>query len=160
MPSKVPALIDYLFTTFTNAATLGAAPAPNTVTVFDGPQTTAAPYPLVLWVGLDDPDTDQVAPSAAASEQEWAGLGKLGRNEISTIHCVAEAWTGADDIRSMRVAAFAIVAAVEDIVRSDPFSGLALFPDPGVTGLELRQNNTQAGSQARVSFQIAFKSRL
>ena len=158
MPSKVPAIIDYLFTTFTNAATLGQANPP--VTVYDGPQTTAAPSQLVLWVGLDDPDTDQVAPSAAASEQEWAGLGKLGRNEISTIHCVAEAWTGADDIRGMRVAAFAIVAAVEDIVRSDPFSGLALFPDPGVTGLELRQNNTQAGSQARVSFQIAFKSRL
>ena len=156
--SQIPALIDYLVNLFTNAATLGAATPP--VTVYDGPQTTAGTAPLALWVGLDDPDTDQVAPSAAASEQEWAGLGKLARNEISTIHCVAEAWTGADDIRSMRVAAFAIVAAVEDIVRSDPFSGLALFPDPGVTGLELRQNNTQAGSQARVSFQIAFKSRL
>ena len=158
MPSKVPALIDWLVTAFTNAPTLGAASPP--VVVYDGPQTTAASTPLVLWVGLDDPDTDQVAPSAAAAQQEWAGLGKQARNEISTIHCVAEAWTGADDIRSMRVAAFAIVAAVEDIVRTDPFSGLALFPDPGVTGLELRQNNTTAGSQARVSFQIAFKSRL
>ena len=156
--SKVPAIIDYLVTTFTAASTLGAATPP--VTVYDGPVTAATEAPLVLWVGLDDPDTDQVAPSAAAAQQEWAGLGKLGRNEISTIHCVAEAWTGADDIRSMRVAAFAIVAAVEDIVRTDPFSGLALFPDPGVTGLELRQNNTTAGSQARVSFQIAFKSRL
>jgi hypothetical protein len=156
--SKIPALIDYLVATFTAAPALGAASPP--VTVFDGPQTTEAPYPLVLWVGLDDPDADQVAPSAAASEQEWAGLGKQARNEISTIHCVAEAWTGADDIRGMRVAAFAIAAAVEDIVRTDPFSGLALFPDPGVTGLELRQNNPQSGSQARVSFQIVFKSRL
>jgi hypothetical protein len=156
--SRVPALIDYLVATFTAASTLGAATPP--VTVYDGPQTSLSPSPLVLWVGLDDPDTDQVAPSAAAAEQEWAALGKLGRNEISTIHCVAEAWTGADDISGMRVAAFGIVAAVENIVRTDPFSGLALFPDPGVTGLELRQNNTERGSQARVSFQIAFKSRL
>ena len=156
--SRVPSLIDYLVNLFTNAATIGQATPP--VTVYDGPQTTAAPSQLVLWVGLDDPDTDQVAPSAAAAQQEWAAIGRLGRNEISTIHCVAEAWTGADDIRSMRVAAFAIVAAVETLVRADPFSGLALFPDPGVTGLELRQNNTQTGSQARVSFQIAFKSRL
>ena len=159
--SKVPAIIDYLVTTFTAASTLGAATPP--VVVYDGPQTTAASTPLVLWVGLDDPDTDQVAPSAAAAQQEWAGLGKQARNEISTIHCVAEAWTGSaqpGDMSAMRIAAFAIVAAVEDIVRTDPFSGLALFPDPGVTGLELRQNNTTAGSQARVSFQIAFKSRL
>jgi hypothetical protein len=156
--SKIPAIIDYLVATFTTAGTLGAASPP--VTVYDGPQTTLAPSPLVLWVGLDDPDTDQVAPSAAAAEQEWAGLGRLARNEISAIHCVAEAWTGADDISGMRTAAFGIVAAVETIIRADPFSGLALFPDPGVTGLELRQNNTTAGSQARVSFQIAFKSRL
>jgi hypothetical protein len=156
--SRVPALIDYLVATFTAASALGAATPP--VAVLDGPVTAAAEAPLVLWVGLDDPDTDQVAPSAAAAQQEWAGLGKQARNEISTIHCVAEAWTGADDIKSMRVAAFAIVAAVEDIVRTDPFSGLALFPDPGVTGLELRQNNTQPGWQARVSFQIAFKSRI
>lgn len=156
--SRVPALIDYLVATFTAASTLGAAVPP--VAVYDGPQTTLAPAQLVLWVGLDDPDTDQVAPSAAAFEQEWAGLGKQARNEVSTIHCVAEAWTGADDIKGTRAAAFAILAAVEDVVRTDPFSGLALFPDPGVTGGELRQNNTERGSQARVSFQIAFKSRL
>ena len=156
--SQVPALIDYLVNLFTNAATLGQATPP--VVVYDGPQTTLAPAQLVLWVGLDDPDTDQVAPSGAAAQQEWAAIGRLGRNEISTIHCVAEAWTGADDIRSMRVAAFGILAAVETLVRADPFSGLALYADPGVTGIELRQNNTQAGSQARVSFQIAFKSRL
>jgi hypothetical protein len=155
--SRVPALIDYLVATFTAASTLGQANPP--VAVYDGPQTTLAPAQLVLWVGLDDPDTD-LAPSAAAFEQEWAGLGKQARNEISTIHCVAEAWTGADDISGMRVAAFGIVAAVENIVRTDPFSGLALFPDPGVTGGELRQNNTTAGAQARVSFQIVFKSRL
>jgi hypothetical protein len=156
--SRVPALIDYLVTAFTNASTLGTASPP--VAVYDGPQTTRAPAQLVLWVGLDDPDTDQVAPSAAAFEQEWAALGKQARNEISTIHCVAEAWTGADDIKGMRTAAFGIVAAVEDIVRTDPFSGLALFPDPGVTGGELRQNNTEQGALVQVSFQIAFKSRL
>ena len=156
--SQIPALIDYLVNLFTSAATLGQATPP--VTVFDGPQTTAAAYPLVLWVGLDDPDTDQVAPSAAASEQEWAALGRLGRNEITTIHCVAEAWTGADDIKGMRTAVFGIVAAAETLVRSDPFTGVALFPDPGVTGLELRQNNPTSGSQARVSFQIVFKSRI
>jgi hypothetical protein len=156
--SKIPALIDYLVATFTAASTLGQASPP--VAVYDGPQTTLAPAQLILWVGLDDPDTDQAAPSAAAFEQEWAGLGKQARNEISTIHCVAEAWTGSDDISGMRAAAFGIVAAVENIVRTDPFSGLALFPDPGVTGGELRQNNPTTGAQARVSFQIVFKSRL
>ena len=156
--SRIPALIDYLVTLFQGAATLGQASPP--VSVYDGPVTTEASDALVLWVGLDDPDTDQVAPSAAASQQEWAGLGRLARNEIVTIHCTAEAWSGIDDVKTQRVNVFGIVSAVEDLVRADPFSGLALFPDPGVTGLELRQNNTDRGVQARVQFQIAFKSRL
>ncbi len=155
--SRVPALIDYLVTTFQAAVTLGAATPP--VTVYDGPVTTADAPGLVLWVGLDDPD-NPAAPTAADSAQSWAGLGKQARDEIVTIYCTAESWSGADDVRTQRLAVYGIVSAVEDIVRTDPFSGLALFPDPGVTGGQLRQNGAVQGGQARVTFQIIFKSRI
>ncbi len=110
--SRVPALIDYLVNLFTADATLGTAPAPGTVTVYDGPATTGLDPPLKLFVGLTDPDNKGIEP-AADFTQSWAAIGRRGRNEQVTIHCVAEAWSGTDDIRTLRVAAYGIVAAVE-----------------------------------------------
>ncbi|HEX8007632.1 MAG TPA: hypothetical protein VF482_14535, partial [Trebonia sp.] len=110
--SRVPALIDYLVTLFSSAATLGAAAAPNTVTIFDGPPTTELDPPLALYVGLSDPD-NPAAETAADAVQSWGALGRLGRNETTTIHCCAQAWAGTDDLHTVRVSATGIVAAVE-----------------------------------------------
>jgi hypothetical protein len=159
--SRIPALIDYLVTLFTSASTLGAAAAPGTVTVFDGPAVAGLDAPLKLFVGLADPDNSG-AEQAADSQQTWAALGRLGRDEIVTIHCCAEAWAGTDDLKTVRVAATGIVAAVEQLMQSDTtqFGGNALFPDPGISGLVLMQNTTQQGAVARVAFDLSFKARI
>ena len=102
--SRLPPLLDYLVALFTSAATLGQAPAPGTVTVFDGPATTELDPALCLWVGLPDPD-NPAAETAADFTQTWAALGRLGRDETITIHCCAQAWSGVDDVRTVRVAA-------------------------------------------------------
>jgi hypothetical protein len=159
--SRVPALLDYLVTLFTNAATLGAAAAPNTVTIYDGPPTTALDAPLKLYVGLTDPDNP--GPEAAAGfTQEWAALGRQGRNEIVTIHCCAEAWSGVDTIQTVRLAVTAITAAVETLLQADStqFGGNVLFPAPGFATGQLVQNNTSTGAIARVPFDLTFKSRI
>jgi hypothetical protein len=156
--SKVPALIDYLVALFTAAPTLGAATPP--VAVYDGPATTAQNAKLVLWVGLADPDTIPPQP-AATFEQSRADMGQLTRDEVSVIRCAAEAWTGdVNGLPDMRRAAFAIVAAVENIVRADTsqFGGNADLAAPGVTGGELLQDNPIEGPIARVVFQITFRS--
>jgi hypothetical protein len=157
--SRIPALIDYLVALFTNAATLGQATPP--VTVFDGPATTGLDAPLKLFVGLHDPDAGG-AEGAADSQQEWAAIGRLGRNEMISVHCCAEAWAGTDDLKTVRVAATGIVAAVETLMQADTsqFGGNVLFPDPGITQLALLQNNTQQGAVARVAFDLNFKSRI
>ena len=157
MSSKVPPLIDYLVALFTNDATLGQAVPP--VTVFDGPPTTALDAPLKLYVGLTDPDADTAEPAAALT-QARSDLGNLTRDELSEIHCVAEAWSGVDALQTMRVAAFGIVAAVETLVRADAtkFGGNAALAAPGVTNGELLQNNTSTGAVARVTFSLMFKS--
>lgn len=159
--SRVPALIDYLVALFTSAATLGAAAAPNTVTILDGPATTELDPGLVLYVGLSDPD-NQAAETAADSQQSWGAIGRLGRNETSTIHCCAEAWSGTDDLHTVRVSAYGIVAAVEVLMQSDStqFGGNVLFPNPGVTTVSLLQNNTDRGAIARVAFDLIFTSRI
>jgi len=155
----VPALIDYLVNLFTSAATLGAATPP--VTIYDGPPTTELDAGLALFVGLSDPD-NQAAETAADSVQSWGAIGRLGRNETTTIHCCAEAWAGTDDLHTVRVSAYGIVAAVEVLMASDTtqFGGNVLFPNPGVTAAQLLQNNTDRGAIARVAFDLIFTSRI
>ena len=162
MPSKVPALIDYLVATFTAAPAFAPLPGQTTpqVTVFDGPATTALDPGLKLWVGLTDPD-NPAAEAAAVMTQTRDDLGSSTRGEVSEIRCCAEAWSGMDTIAAVRVAAFGILAAVEALVRADQtrFGGNAALAAPGVTAGELLQdNNTDTGAVARIPFSIAFKS--
>jgi len=158
LTSRVPAVIDYLVTAFTAASTLGAATPP--VAVYDGPVVTEAPTQLVLWVGVDDPDSEE-APIGAESESEWGSLGALARNEQITVHCVAEAWSGDTDVKATRVAAYGIVSAVETLLRADVSLGGTL-PSGWceVTGMQLRQNNVAQGAVARVAFHINCRARI
>lgn len=157
--SRLPALIDYLVALFTGAATLGAATPP--VEIFDGPPTTLLDLPLKLYVGLSDPYAE-AAEVAGDIVQAWASLGRRARNETITIHCCAEAWSGADDIQDIRLAVTGIVAAVEVLMQADTtrFGGNVLFPDPGVTSGQLKQNNTTTGATATLAFDLVFKSRI
>ena len=159
--SRVPALIDYLVALFTNAATLGAAPAPNTVTVFDGPPTTELDAPLKLYVGLSDPDNEG-AETAADFTQEWGAIGRLARNEETTIHCCAEAWSGVDTLQTVRLAVTGLTAAVETLLQSDTtqFGGNVLYPAPGFAAGSLLQNNTSTGAVARAAFDLVFRARI
>lgn len=157
MTTRVPALIDWLVNAFTVSVTLGAATPP--VTVYDGPPTTGLDAPLKLYVGLTDPD-NPAAEEAATWVQSRADLGCATRDEVSSIHCCAEAWAGTDDMPTVRHSVAAIVAAAETIVRSDStqFGGNAALAAPGVDVSSLAQNNTQTGAMARIPFDITFKS--
>ena len=156
--SRLPALIDYLIALFTNAATLGQA-TPK-VAVYDGQVITADPESLILWVGMSDPSVPN--QQAASFTQEWAALGRRGRNETVTIHCCAVAWGGGDSLAVQRVAVFGIVAAVEALMQADStqFGGNTLYPAPGMTAGALTQLATDRGPAARVAFDLTFKNRI
>jgi hypothetical protein len=157
--SRIPALTDYLINLFTNDVTLGAANPP--VTIYDGPPTTELDPFLKLYVGWTDPDDTSGAPGAE-SVQDWAALGRRAREEIVTIHCCAEAWSGVDDIKAMRAACTGITAAVETLLQADTsqFGGNVLMPYPGITNISTPQNNTSAGSLVRQTFDLVFMCRI
>ena len=157
--SRIPALVDYLVTLFQNAATLGQATPP--VTIFDGPATTELDPPLALYVGLPDPD-NPAAETAADFTQEWAAIGRQGRNETITVHCCAQAWSGTDDVRTVRLAVTGITSAVEVLMQADAtqFGGNVLYPAPGFASGSLTQNNTQQGAIARIPFDLVFRARI
>src|SRR5258707_1432681 len=89
--SRIPALTDYLVSLFTADVTLGAAAAPGTVAICDGPVTTLLDAPLKLYIGWTDPDNTG-GEARADSVQEWSSLGPRARNETLTIHFCAQAW--------------------------------------------------------------------
>jgi hypothetical protein len=157
--SRVPALIDYLVTLFTNDVTLGGATP--FVQVFDGAATTMLDSPLKLYIGWTNPDNTG-DEAGADSVQEWAALGRRARNETVTIHCCAEAWTGLDDIKTVRTSVTGITAAVETLMQADTsqFGGNVLFPDPGLTNVSLPQDNTTTGGLARQTFDLIFRCRI
>jgi hypothetical protein len=161
--SRIPAVIDYLYNTFTAASTLGAASPP--VTVFDGPQVTAASPALALWVGVGSIDPGSGAPDTASATQEWVGPGARARNEMLTIFCTAQAWSGSDDVRTLRLAAAAIVSACEDIVRNDATLGntVTVPGNAGVTSVAWQQGPELSGDRGmavRITFEISAQARI
>jgi len=156
MTTKVPALIDWLIAAFTAAPTLGQATPP--VTIYDWPPTTGLDAPLKLYVGLTDPD-NQGIETAATFRQSRDDLGSATRTELPDIYCCAEAWSGTDDLATVRHAVAAIVAAAETVIRADTtnFGGLGQAT-PGLAAGDLLQNNTAQGAFARIPFTISFTS--
>lgn len=156
MPTKVPALLDYLVSAFQNAGTIGQATPP--VTVYDGPPVTGADPGLHLYVGLTDPDTDGI--EEAASWSQARNDLAFGRTETSVVRCVAEAWSATDVISTMRQSANGIVAAVETLVGSntDGFGGNITYVPQAAESGTLTQNNTETGAIARISFDLTFTS--
>ena len=157
--SRGPALIDYLVTLFTSAATLGAATPP--VTIYDGPAVSAADPFLKLYVGMNDPDS--ASDPAYDSVQTWAALGRLARNEDVVIHCCSEAWSGVDDVKTVRTSCTGITAAVEVLMQADitQFGGNVLYPNPGMTNVSSPQNSdTGKGVIVRQPFDLVFMCRI
>lgn len=163
--SVVPAVIDYLVTTFTAAATIGGATPP--VYVFDGPLLTALTEQNNLFIGLDDPEAVG-ARKAADSTSTWLGsqLGQKVRDETITIFCAADGWSGqpppANNVQTARNLAYAITAAVENLIRQDLTLG-GNVPVPGnaaVSTMGLTQEQTGKGVIARVPFVITARTRI
>jgi hypothetical protein len=158
--SRLSPLIDYLVALFNAAATLGAA-TPN-VTIFDGPVVTELDAPLKLYVGMTDPDNTAIPEPAGDSQQTWAAIGRFGRDEMVTIHCCAEAWSGVDTVQVQRQAVTGITAAVEALMQADTtqFGGLVLFPDPGLTNISAPLLTNTNGALARQTFDLIFRCRI
>lgn len=156
--TAIPDAIDWLVDTCRAAATLGTADPP--VLVFDGPQPADTSPGRLLWIGASEVDLPEATESAAAT-QEWAGLGAMRKNDLLSIPCVARGWSGDEDFRGVRRAAFEVLGAVEDIVRANAsLGGTVLVTLPGITNVRYRQALTDRGALADIGFDIAAKARI
>ncbi len=149
--SSIAAAIDYLVTAVTTAM-------PN-ANVFDGPPTsdTQLTFDDRVWIGYSplDPQTP-----AAAGDQDFHGLGALRRDEDYAIVCAVEHWTGETAMQPIRDGAFALLAAVETLIRGiggnpgdTTLGGNVLWS--GIGGaLEVSQAQTTNGASVMIQFHI------
>jgi hypothetical protein len=135
--SRIPSVVDSLFTTFTNAAISG-------VTVLDGP---AAEGHTGTWLALGSTtESDDIE-----FEQRWAGVGNFQRDEDFTIPCQIRYQSGNRGFKTVRDGAFAVFAAVENILRADPTAGVSGYTVRAEIGGRGRVNQTfQSGGGAWV----------
>jgi hypothetical protein len=148
--SVIPALIDALVEQ--------AGQSLEAVLVFDGMRVTSDPGDYLM-VGVDDPDADGFA-QAADADQAWAGLGAHAKNQTGGVWCVAESRNGDGDPKAARDAAYATVAAVEDLCRVDPTLAVLTGGWASVGGDERLSQSRVGGASARVAFRVNFQARI
>lgn len=151
MNSQIPALMDALI-----AASRAALPAVNVEDCWPAQLTTGD---WLLW-GVADPDSGR--QSGMTSSQEYPHASRQARNESGSINCVIFCSHGDDDAKGVRDAAFAILAAVEDLLRANITQGV-----PGVWKTSLSEvaclpmRTSDYGSVVvQVLFSIQFKARI
>lgn len=158
--SVVPAVIDWMVTTYRASAALVALVP--TVVVFDGPESLDSSGARELYVGVDDPDPDAGASTAAVATQQYAGLGGQRKDElISVNHCIRVP-SGDGTFSTPRARAFEVLAVVEGIVRADLSLGghvVAALPT-GVSDERLRQFNGPLGLVVDLVFAVNGKARI
>lgn len=115
----------------------------ESIVVYDGLAVTND-YNNNLMIGVSDPDAE--IQDSSAPLQSWHGTGGVSgqtRDDIGDVWCTALAWNGGSNgtaVKAARDAVKAIVAIVENQIRSDPaFASLG-----GISGLLWTEFGTQS----------------
>lgn len=152
--SAIPAVIDALVERATAAL-------PN-INVYDGFGIPGDLDEDALMIGVGDRSASAPANSAGSS-QTMAVLGPdRSRDQTGSVTCVALSWNGDADQKAARDAAYAVVAAVEDLLRTDPTLGVAA-PGRSVCQMgseDLDQGQYEGGADALIIFTVEFAVRL
>jgi hypothetical protein len=147
--SRVPAVLDALL------AACRAASDLTGVAIVDGPPLTDLTNPDQVFIGWQ-PSADDVA---AADAQDFAQLGAQRRDEQIDIRCYAESRSGDTVIKTVRDRAYALVGAVENLLRADAtLAGTVLWTH--LVAGDLRQPQTDAGALAGVEFAVHARARI
>lgn len=137
-------------------AALKAAPSLSNCVIYDGPEISSE-YPN-NWIAVGHDGTDDGEVIMHSARNEYGPLGAKKMYEDGSINCALTAWTGDTDTPSARAAGFALLNAVDTVIRTDPsFGGVVLY-----SGLETHQASyvqSNAGLGLSILFTIFYKAR-
>lgn len=165
-----PQVISYLLTQAAGSTSLGAATPP--VVIIDGQPATADVLGVNetgltqwLWIGSDGYAPPGTMAAAASSEQKFSFLDQARtRDNTIEVQCAAEAVAGSGAVAEARAGAFAVMRAVELLLRGSPGTNPSSPGDASMGGLvywsevtgpiELEQGQRDAGAGALVKFKV------
>lgn len=135
---------------------LKAAQSLADVVVYDGIQIDESFPGDFIAIGHDGSEEGEVL--AVDINQSYDQLGAKKMFEDGRINCVLVANDGDNDVTARRVRAFAILSAVDTVIRTDPsFSGACLYS--GLENHSAQYRLTNAGSAVVITFTIAYRAR-
>lgn len=149
-PSAVPAFIDQLLV----VARATFPTATSIVQVFDGPGNTSDETGQSIHIGCTDPTQ---LSQAATSTQDFPYLASAFRREEVSIDCISRAWSGDDDMKTLRDLAYSQIAVLTAAIVADAtFSGTVLMGRAVGADIALLQGypDSQNNLEARVPFRI------
>lgn len=164
-----PQVIAYLLAQAAASPVLGGASPP--VIVIDGQPVTGDVLVVNetgltqwLWIGADGLASPGSMAQAATSVQAFSFLDKARtRDDTIEVQCAAEAVAGSGVMAEARAGAYAVVAAVELLLRGSPGTSPASPGDASMGGLVywsevisggLEQGQRAAGAGALVKFKV------
>lgn len=147
--SAVPRVLDALL------AMLRGAAWPAALEIVDGPPGIDQSAPDRLYVGAA---LDDLLP-AVSGNQEWPHLSVSTKDDLFTVVCVLQSWTGDTDPKAGRDRLFGYLAVVEAQLRSNVnLSGACLWC--GLGAYQLYQRQTQEGLLMALQFDVAGRARI
>lgn len=145
-----PLLIDAI------VAALRAAPSLSTATIYDGIEIDSSDPTNWISIGHDGSEDGEVV--AANLRNEYKQLGAKSMFEDGSINCTLSSWTGDTNLSVCRTSAYALLSAVDTVIRTDPsFGGVVLY-----SGLESHTPTyvqTSQGAAVQINFTIYYKAR-
>lgn len=145
-----PTLISNIITAF------GASSDLSAVRIFDGPEIDETYPGDAIAVGHDGSEDGDMQAMTARNSYDQLGAKRMFEDGV--INCSLWAWDGTSDLTARRVRAYAILSAVDTVIRLDPsFSSACLYSGLETHSAVYRQTN--AGAVVIINFTIAYRAR-
>lgn len=146
----LPSLITNIVSAFSSAASLTG------VSIYDGPILDGS-YPQ-KWIAVGHDGSEEGATQAGQASNSYDQLGAKKMFEDGAINCVLAAWDGGDSPASKRTAAYALLSAVDTVIRADPsFGGVVLYSGLGLHTMTYSQDDL--GIVCLITFTINYRAR-
>lgn len=126
--------------------------------VLDGDSVIETADDFVM-IGVGDIDSEG-RTTAANSKQEWANANFTAKDETGQILCAASSFNGDGDIPRARRETFALMFAIEDVLRANPSLGVDGLLWAHLGDFDYDQWQSDSGAAGLLIFRIDFRARI
>ena len=149
----------FAFPVFINnvVAALQSAPSLTGVFIVDGPELNAISEGEVIIIGHDGVPIGEVPASSAINAYEPLGARRM--SEKGTLDCVIRSYPKTSiDLRTLRDRAYALLSAVDNIIRTDPTFSQSVQRS-GIGQSTMHYTPVTQGYGVKLTFSIDYEAR-